>query len=149
MTFVVHFCQDTVRCATQLAVLVCVTVISYYKIGIGLSNVFMIIYLDISSLCIESLCVFAVECMILTSVTQLECIYAKASLRPKNKSLSFLVIGRLQNRCGDTFFSSLYFWYFFSQQGTRWPNFPLYKVWWLREASQIGQTFITQCEKVV
>ena len=28
-------------------------------------------------------------------------------------------------------------------------DFPLYKVWWLREASQIGQMFIPLCEKVV
>ena len=27
-------------------------------------------------------------------------------------------------------------------------KFPMYKVWWLRVASQIGQTFIPQCEKV-
>ena len=26
-------------------------------------------------------------------------------------------------------------------------KFPMYKVWWLREASQIGQTFIPLCEK--
>ena len=28
-------------------------------------------------------------------------------------------------------------------------KFPMYKVWWLREASQIGKTFIPLCEKVV
>ena len=28
-------------------------------------------------------------------------------------------------------------------------KFPIHKVWWLREASQIGQTFIPLCEKVV
>ena len=28
-------------------------------------------------------------------------------------------------------------------------KFPIHKVWWLREASEIGQTFIHLCEKVV
>ena len=32
--------------------------------------------------------------------------------------------------------------------GTR-QNFPYTKVWWLREAAQIGQMFIALCEKVV
>ena len=27
-------------------------------------------------------------------------------------------------------------------------KFPVHKVWWLREASQIGQTFIPRCEKL-
>ena len=30
--------------------------------------------------------------------------------------------------------------------GTR-PKFHIHKVWWLRQASQIGQTFIPLCEK--
>ena len=46
-----------------------------------------------------------------------------------------MVIGRLQNRFfGDTY------------AGTK---FPIYKVCWLREASQIGQMFIPLCEKVI
>ena len=32
---------------------------------------------------------------------------------------------------------------------TRGPNFPLYKVWWVREASHIEQTFIPRCGKLV
>ena len=30
-----------------------------------------------------------------------------------------------------------------------WTKFPIYKVWWLRKASQIGYMFIPLCEKVV
>ena len=74
----------------------------------------------------------------------------------QQKSLRFLVIGRLQNRCGDTLFPLfLVFWYFsfFANREirdtlyTRGPNFPLYKVRWLREASQIRQTFIPYVKK--
>ena len=28
-------------------------------------------------------------------------------------------------------------------------KFPIYKVWWIREAPQIRQTFIPLCEKVI
>ena len=28
-------------------------------------------------------------------------------------------------------------------------KFPIHKVWWLREGSQVGQTFIPLCEKVI
>ena len=67
-------------------------------------------------------------------------------LRPPQKSLRFLVIGRLQNRCGDVFVFLWFFVGFFCQQGNMscivyaGTKFPIYKVWWLREASQIGQT---------
>ena len=78
------------------------------------------------------------------------------------KSLWFLVIGRLQNRCGDVFgflifFLNLFFWPTSELRDTctcihgYWnqTKLPIHKVWWLREASQIGQTFIPPCEKVV
>ena len=51
-----------------------------------------------------------------------------------------------QNRCGDALFSAIFF---LCQQGNtciRGDQFPIYKVWWLREASQIRQTFIPLCE---
>ena len=55
------------------------------------------------------------------------------TIRPKTKSLRFLVIGRLQNRCGDTFVF-IYYWptgkyviHVFT--GTKSP---IYKVWWLK-----------------
>ena len=38
---------------------------------------------------------------------------------------------------------------FFGQEGNTWyagTKFPLYKVWWLREASKIGQTLIPLCQ---
>ena len=71
--------------------------------------------------------------------------------RPPPKSLQFLVIGRLQNRCSDmlSFLGGIFFanrkicdntW----SAGTK---FPIYKVRWLRQASQIRQTFIPLCVK--
>ena len=56
-----------------------------------------------------------------------------------------LVIGRLQNRCGDSF---LFFVLPTGKYVTRvytGTNFPikLYKVWWLREGSQMLQTYGT------
>ena len=71
--------------------------------------------------------------------------------KAKIKSVRFLVIGRLQNRCGDAgFFSRPYF--DFANREIRdtlhtGTIFPRKKVWWLREASQIRQTFIPLCEK--
>ena len=70
----------------------------------------------------------------------------------KKKSLRFLVIGRLQNRCGDALFFPSFFCFgpagkyviHIIYAGTKCP---MYKVWWLREASQISQTFILLCEK--
>ena len=58
-----------------------------------------------------------------------------------------MFIGRLQNRCGNTLFGNP-----FSPtseirdtciRGYRNQNkFPKHKVWWLKEAAQIRQTFI-------
>ena len=81
------------------------------------------------------------------------------NIRPKKGSgfwsyMYMYVIGWLQNRCGDTlffpFFSrnlffchrEIYDTYMYSMR----TKFSMYKVWWLREALQIGQTFIPlQC----
>ena len=78
--------------------------------------------------------------------------------KANKKSLRFLVIGRLQNQCGDVFFFFFFFFsaiIFFCQQGYMWDivyagtKFPIHKVWWLREASQNRQTFIPLRENVV
>ena len=68
------------------------------------------------------------------------------------------VIGRLQIRCGDALYCfgwgnllSLFVmltgkYVIHVYAGTK---FPIHIVWWLREASQIGQTFIPLCDKFV
>ena len=60
-------------------------------------------------------------------------------IRPK-KSLRFLVIGQLY------FFGHLFFFDYREICDTciciAGTKFPIHKVWWLREASQIRQTFI-------
>ena len=71
------------------------------------------------------------------------------TLGPPKKSLQFLVIGRLQNWCGDTYIFCQpvkYVIHVYMVIGTR-PNCPIHKVWWLRDTSQIGQTFIPLCKK--
>ena len=75
-----------------------------------------------------------------------------------------MVIGRLQNRCGDAFYLFICLLFIFKYflptseivrdaciRGYHWnqTKFPIHKVWWLREASQIGQTFIPLYEQVI
>ena len=72
----------------------------------------------------------------------------KSTLVPApQKRLPFLVIGRLQNRCGDALLVILLFYQPVKYVICGYWNltkFPIHKVhvWWLREASQIGQAFI-------
>ena len=83
-------------------------------------------------------------------------VYLRKSIAKAKKQKSLVSGHRSASKSvrWHVFFLSL-FLVFFSQQGTmwymytRWPNFPLYKVWWLREASQIGQTFIPLYKQVV
>ena len=71
----------------------------------------------------------------------------KTNIRPPKK-YPVSCCGRLQGRCGDALF--LPTWKYVIHlivYAARGPNLLLYKVWWLREASQIRQTFILKCEK--
>ena len=63
------------------------------------------------------------------------------------KSLRFLVIGQLQKRCSDFFGGPTGKYVIHVYTGTK--IHVLYKVWWLRQASQVGQTFLPLCEHVV
>ena len=79
---------------------------------------------------------------------------ASSGYGQKNKSLGFWFISRLQNRCSDAFIIFFGNLFLFCQQGKYMIHVYTgtkyhYKVWWLREASQIGQTFIPLCEKGV
>ena len=70
------------------------------------------------------------------------------------KGLRFLAICWLQNRCSDQFLGVIFFLPTSEICDTcicsYWnqTKFPTHKVWWIREAAQIGQTFIPLCEKV-
>ena len=65
------------------------------------------------------------------------------------KKIPFLIIGRFQDRCGDAFFFCdlffcqpvIYTIHGYAVIGNQ-TKFSIHKVWWLREASLIGQTFI-------
>ena len=74
---------------------------------------------------------------------------ASMQLRPHKKSP---VSGHrsASKSVGDIFFLGGGGWVIFFIFADQWnqTKFPIHKVWWLREASQIGQTLITLCEKV-
>ena len=62
------------------------------------------------------------------------CLYTSFKKKQFKAKKRFLLIDGLQN-CIRGYWNQ--------------TKFPIHKVWWLREATQIGQTFIPLCEKVV
>ena len=74
-----------------------------------------------------------------SKVSQTWTTHIDAVCKANKKSLRFLVIG-LKNQCMLTCRPISGCW--------NQTKFPSHKVWWLREASQIRQTFMPLCEKL-
>ena len=93
------------------------------------------------------------ECSVLVASEENPNLHNGMFLSPY-KGLRILVIGWFNNCCGNApFFVGNLIFFFYRPMCVRgyWnqTKFPRPKVSWLREASQIEQTFIPLCEKVV